>query len=174
MLIKKWSNVIPSTELNTIFDKLKKSKTVENDRALFNGRSSFSGEDSDILSPLNLKERLQEKVDEYGIALGMPTLTIINSWFAIQDMGGILKDHYHASSFISAVLYVNADENSNPLVFNVNNHKLELSPATGDLIMFPSWYKHGSDGKSNMTKDRTVISFNTCLEVVDPASPDKR
>ena len=79
MLIKKWSNVIPSTELNTIFDKLKKSKTVENDRALFNGRSSFSGEDSDILSPLNLKERLQEKVDEYGIALGMPTLTIINS-----------------------------------------------------------------------------------------------
>mgnify|MGYP003140117331 CR=1 FL=1 len=163
MLIKKWANAISSTELNIIFNTLKESKTIENDKALFNGKSSFTGEDSDILTPLGLKDKLQEKVDEYRIALGMPALTIINSWFAIQDIGGILKDHYHASSFLSAVLYINADENSNPLVFNVNNHKSTLYPTTGDLIMFPSWYKHGSDGKPNMTKDRTIISFNTCL-----------
>jgi glycosyltransferase involved in cell wall biosynthesis len=36
-----------------------------------------------------------------------------------------------------------------------------IKQATGDLIIFPSWLKHGSNGTKNMTKNRIVISANS-------------
>jgi uncharacterized protein (TIGR02466 family) len=39
----------------------------------------------------------------------------------------------------------------------------ELTPNTGDLIIFPSWLKHGVS-TNNSSKDRISISFNIKFE----------
>ena len=177
-LVMAFKDVIPSHEVNDIFKKLKEYKTNDSDAALVHGRSSFSTHKNILLS-LDLEERMQEKVNEYTDYIKLKPLTITNSWFSIQNVGGMLKEHIHGTSVLSAALYINVDEKSSPLVFeNPNPHARfnyediceerclytspfrSLYPQKGTLVIFPSWLRHGSMYNSNLTPDRTVISFN--------------
>ena len=48
-----------------------------------------------------------------------------------------------------------------PETLNYLNFKtIYLKPKNGDLILFPSWFRHGSED-INQTKERIVMSFNT-------------
>ena len=102
---------------------------------------------------------------------------IIHSWFNIQYKESILKEHVHPNSILSGGLYINIGEkasklyfhNPNPLISYIakneplNDYSCEeyyLNPKKGDLIIFPSWLKHGSNQEKNFYSDRTVISFN--------------
>lgn len=179
-LVMKFSGVLLPHEVDNLFKKLKEYKTNKIDPALIRGRSSYGIGANDILSDLGLKKKMQEKINVYIKRLKLKPLKICNSWFSIQDVGGMLKDHSHGSSIVSGAFYVNIDEGSSPLVFENPNHLVVFNyedvyeqstsytstyfnfyPQKGDLIIFPSWLKHGCNYKPNQTMDRTLISFNT-------------
>jgi uncharacterized protein (TIGR02466 family) len=83
----------------------------------------------------------------------------------------------HPGSSISGVLYLKVDKNSSKIYFynpnpynvilrkkqhNINNYEyMFFQPEIGDLILFPSWLKHGSDVDENMSEERIALSFNT-------------
>ncbi len=126
----------------------------------------------------NIKNKILKKTAEYIKESGMEcTNEMRNSWFNIQFKGGALGEHTHPFSMVSGALYINVDDKSSPLVFHNPNpciyyishldHTKEsayewfqLDPKIGDLVIFPSWLKHGSNQIQNGTKGRTVISFN--------------
>jgi len=110
-------------------------------------------------------------------------LTIYNSWYNIQQPNSVLKMHTHPQSIFSAVLFVHTDNSSSDIFFqNPNiylsylNTALEgnvdyvsgvsayenfcFEAAAGDLILFPSWLRHGSAEQINQGVDRMTISFN--------------
>ena len=121
-----------------------------------------------------IRKRLQNSVDEYIKEYGIRSCKITNIWSNIQHSGSILKEHSHPNSVISGALYINANDliwfhNPNPYVYytlsNSNNYYhcewYNIPVQSCQLILFPSWLKHGkNDAPCNMD-DRMVISFNT-------------
>jgi len=179
----KFDNILSSNELDNIFRILKDKNIKGFDNTLINGRSYFNNEE-DILLELGIKKKLQEAVNIYSTQHKFPNIFIANSWFSIQDIGGMLKEHDHPESIVSGVFYINVNENSNPLAFKNPNNIISytygspitypekskynmdvvyIQPKRGELILFPSWLKHGCEYKENYCKDRTIISFNTSL-----------
>ena len=112
----------------------------------------------------------------YADELGFDDVKITNSWFNIQRPGSVLKHHVHPESRVSAALCVQADEHSSKLYLENPNPFLNLirpdryTEATfelakymlspGDLVLFPSWIKHGSGFETNESDLRVVISLN--------------
>lgn len=150
------------------------------DHSAFMGGKCSHYIEKDTLSFLDIKleERIQKKLDDYTRSVGIHSVKIDNSWFSIQGIGAFLKYHTHPSSIISAVLYINVDENSSKLSFknpnqvfsfswvdyeldNVNLDRYDFFPKNGDMYIFPSWLEHGSDYVPNETMNRTSISLNT-------------
>lgn len=100
------------------------------------------------------------------------------SWFNIQTKNSILKDHLHHYSGLVGALYIKTDNQSSPLVFknplvqydfvvrdpnfrdNYNGLSYEIYPSSGDLIIFPFYLYHGSNGHTNLTEERIAVSFN--------------
>jgi len=166
---------IDSKECDKIF-RLLKTKKLDNHSSLIKGKSSYSL-DVDILSEtsIDLSIPLQEYSKQSRIKIENK---IINSWFNIQDKESILKEHFHPNSIISGGIFINVDSkssklyfhNPNPFVYytaknspaNEYTHEwYSIAPKKGDLILFPSWLKHGSNQDKNFSSNRTVISFNT-------------
>jgi hypothetical protein len=112
----------------------------------------------------------------YTLTSGLRTCKITNSWFNTQGKGSLLKNHKHPDSVLSGALYINVDSDSSPLCFDspnpfitytsvprlttYSNSVSTLIPEIGDLVVFPSWLSHGSNGIANQTNNRIAISFN--------------
>ena len=133
-----------------------------------------------------LYEIFQECVDDYSTQIGIKTSFVFESWMNILTKGGSVGVHRHYDSVISAAFYPYVESGSADLVFispvegfrmmdvnagvNVNatnsneNGKYSsnvdtISPATGKLVLFPSWIQHYvPPNKSNL---RVTLSFNT-------------
>ena len=178
-LVKQFREIITEKERLEIIEILKKHNTSD-DGLVKGGKSSFNVE-YNILSFLGdeLSQKIQKMFDEYAQEAGVHQVKIVQSWYSIQDVGGILKEHRHSNSFLSAAFYINVDSFSSPLhlvnpnpmipaIWNgnitygtpYNFYAHTFRPVNGDLIIFPSWIEHGSQGMSNQTVDRTVISIN--------------
>ena len=121
-----------------------------------------------------IRERVQNSVDEYVKEYGILSCKITNIWSNIQHSGSILKEHCHRNSTISGSLYINANDficfhNPNPYVFytaaNSNNYyhceSYNIPVKSRQLILFPSWLKHGKNDAPCKMDDRMVISFNS-------------
>lgn len=163
----------------SIFEKLKSQDRRENN-SILGGKSSY-GIDTSILEFLGLYNSVQKAVDEYTEKVSSISVNVSQSWFNIQDVGSILKQHNHPYSIISGALYINVNSKSSNLCFQnpnelacanlsgqlnpseYNSEVFCIEPKIGDLIIFPSWLKHGSMYEMNSTPDRTVVSFNTCI-----------
>jgi hypothetical protein len=178
-LVIKFPKILNDLEIEKIFKKLKTKECVP-DNQLIRGRSSDVFPQH-LLRNLGIQKKIQEKLDIYTDRIGILPVRFGNSWFAIQDIGGILKQHYHGGSILSGSLFINVDENSTPIVFDNPNpfnnflfhagvqeklthytyNTYEFAPNNGDLIIFPSSLVHGSSYRPNQTKDRMIISFNT-------------
>ena len=51
---------------------------------------------------------------------------------------------------------------SNNLITNTSSQIIIFNiPKNGDLLIFPSWLRHGSNHETNQTDGRIVLSFNT-------------
>ena len=62
-------------------------------------------------------------------------------WGVSYSKGDYTVFHHHFPSLLSFIYYVKADEDSAPLVFSDIDY--ELHPKENDLIIFPSYLKHG-------------------------------
>ena len=175
-LVLYFPQFISSEECGKIF-KLLKTKKLYDHEAVIKGKSTHNPDsDTDILSEISvdLNRPLQEYSDQSKIKI---VNKIKNSWFNIQDKESVLNDHTHPNSILSGGLYINVGEkasklyfhNPNPFVYHtftkepLSDYTYEcyyFNPKKGDLIIFPSWLKHGSNKDKNFYKDRTVISFN--------------
>ena len=126
---------------------------------------------------LKIKDRLQSEVDTYNNISGMRKAGIFNSWINIQYKGSELLKHTHPQCAVSGAVYLKVDSNSSKLFFyNPNPYiaiteaddytpytfeQVWITPNIGDLVIFPSWLTHGSNGINN-SEERIVLSFNAC------------
>ena len=78
-------------------------------------------------------------------------------WGASYSKGDYTVFHDHFPSVLSFIYYVKADEDSAPLVFTDIDY--ELHPKENDLIIFPSYLKHGVPTQMTDT-NRICISGN--------------
>ena len=146
-------------------------------------KSSFS-RDSRLIEDLEsryfelkgLTQGLAGLIREYGKEVGFDRVSMTNSWFNLQYPGSVLKHHVHPDSKVSAALYINADDKSSKLFLENPNTFLnfirpdyytesmfefaKFDAVSGDLIVFPSWIKHGSGFEANQSECRIVISIN--------------
>ena len=122
-------------------------------------------------------DKLTNSVNYLAHVMGIGQLDIRMSWSNTQYPGSELIDHQHPNSKVSGSLYVKADDSSSKIYFHnpnpyipmddydydtdFNNHVYWIQPKSRQLILFPSWLKHGSNGDSNGTEERICIAFNT-------------
>ena len=175
-LVLYFPGFISSKECDKIF-KLLKTKKLYDHPSLIKGKSTYDSDfNTDILSEISvdLNKPLQEYSDQSKIKI---INKIIDSWFNIQDKESVLKEHAHPNAILSGGLFINVGKkasqlyfhNPNPFVYytdkkeSLNDYTYEwhsFNPKKGDLIIFPSWLRHGSNQNKNFYNKRTVISFN--------------
>lgn len=173
-------NFLDFNECNVICDNLLKTQFFSH-ACISLGSSSHakSIHDNIIMNALgdDLISKIQEKLDDYSKTCGLYDLKITNMWHNVQDKGSVLKEHRHPNSKVSGVLFLEVDEKSsklylqNPNTFvkfddyteenEYNFYHTWFQPKIGDLILFPSWLEHGSNGDKNESNRRISLSFNT-------------
>lgn len=189
-LVSVYKNILNKEQLNSVYEFLLSEQQTSNmkygEEITLSGKSSFVDRKTDILKKIseevsscsNLFHTIQLILSDYGKSYGMD-VEIETSWFNIQPVGDILKDHSHTFSPISSSLYINVDDDSSDIVFqNPNpvvksnyytNERMDseyafdnywLKPSPGDLIVFPGWLIHGSNYQINKTENRTIIGCN--------------
>ena len=100
-------------------------------------------------------------------------------WSNIQNAGSRLDEHIHPHAVVSGALYINVDDscritfhNPNPYanIINVDTNTFYNSESqyfrvhNCELVLFPSWLKHGRYKDVNEMDERTVESFNTRVD----------
>ena len=125
--------------------------------------------------------RLENAINEYAKVRQTRPVKLDSYWSIIQNYGSIFKNHTHPYSVYSGSLYINVNNDSSKIWFDnpnpniMNEHFLKenefnrdlfsIQPKNGQLIVFPSWLKHGSDYDINKMKNRVSISFNTSYDL---------
>jgi len=128
----------------------------------------------------DIAKMCQEAVSDYLKEIYAPkndvTLRFTQSWANYTEPGQYHHKHEHPNSFLSGVLYINADSQKDKIYFYKNGYQQIKLPtenfnlynsdswwfevATGDLLLFPSSLTHMVETtKSDQT--RISISFNT-------------
>ena len=177
-LVMRFSDVFSQDELDRIFNILKGEEVGSHDAFVGTAASSYWWENG-LVFRLNIQDKIQECIDEFTKRVHLYTeVSIKHSWFNIQDVGSSLKMHRHQCSLVSGVLFINVDEKSSPLCLENPNYLgvyenwnpadpsqysaeiFTIKPKPGEIVLFPSWLRHGSSMIENHTIDRTVISFN--------------
>lgn len=185
-----WRGLLKTIEVQPIVDFCKDYKSgqhnmLEGDAVCSSGSTRPLSHTDSILREidktlgLDLSEALEDVLNRYAKQYGIQPVTLTNSWFNLQSEGSVLRQHNHPFSVISAALFVNAPKNCSKLYFENPNPHIEFNyrldekgrneslyeywhfePESGDLVIFPSWLKHGSMYEKNNSTDRLVISVN--------------
>jgi hypothetical protein len=79
---------------------------------------------------------------------------VFNCWGAIYEGGDYTKKHSHYPSAFAAVVYIDIDKDSAPIVFE---DQLTVVPASGSLVVFPALLDHEVP-KTNSR--RIVVAMN--------------
>ena len=123
----------------------------------------------------SIVKRIQDAAKEYSQEYGNEPIRLIDIWSNIQNFGSILTEHTHASSIVSGALYINVGDDDKLWIHNPNpyitfTHKHIETPYNFDsywipvknceLVLFPSWLKHGKHDEVIKMDDRIVVSFN--------------
>lgn len=146
-------------------------------------RSSKNNYILDLPAFKKLKKELETSVNEYFQHVWMPktdcSLYITQSWLNTTIAGQYHHKHEHPNSFVSGVLYIDADiENDRIQFFSgkpyqqltvdpreftyFNSSSWWLSVETRDIMLFPSSLTHMVTTK-NGENTRTSLAFNTFL-----------
>ena len=167
------SEFITEEERKNIYESVKKVNHLPHTSIKGNGSSSHKV-NVDFLDK-EIKDRIQSTLDEYSDGYGCPDTKLDLIWSNIQMKGSILNEHTHPNSLLSGALYINAMDsdglcfhNPNPYVyytpkkkFSGYNNEWNVVPVSNrDLLIFPSWLKHGKNDFPSKMDDRVVVSFN--------------
>jgi uncharacterized protein (TIGR02466 family) len=99
-------------------------------------------------------------------------------WLNVHELYGFNHVHVHAGSWYSGVFYLKCSTTSGNITFtdprpaaemsqfhqHINGELKSISPAAGDLILFPSWLPHFVEPNMSNTQ-RISISFNIDLDI---------
>ena len=114
---------------------------------------------------VSLKKFAQDALDQYFMEIYSPArpneirLKLTQSWTNVTEPGENHHQHYHPNSIISGVIYINADVDSDLIMFTntkeirpyqfdvkdnngYNSHLYHLPVATGFMVLFPSGMFH--------------------------------
>ncbi len=167
-------NFITSKERLQIWDQIKNIPHVSH-KAIEGDGYSTHGKFSKFLNK-KIKDRIQTALDEYNEISGNRLSKLDNIWSNVQNAGSKLNQHSHAGSDISGALYINVAEddklyfhNPNQYVYFMNKKNFtpynyetsSISVHNCQLILFPSWLRHGNDNVINKMDERIVVSFNS-------------
>ena len=169
-------NFITSKERLQIWDEIKNIPHVSH-KAIEGDGYSTHGKDVRFLDRnKKIKDRIQTALDEYNETCGNFPSKITDIWSNIQNSGSKLNQHSHPGVYISGALYINVGEddkiyfhNPNQYVYFTNKKNFTpynyetswISVHNCQLILFPSWLRHGNDNVINKMDERIVISFNS-------------
>jgi hypothetical protein len=171
-----FSDIISEKERIDLIKKIKSKECISHPVFRGNGLSSHKIY-NDFLSE-NIVSKIQNSIDEYVDTYGCTQQILKNYWFNIQNSNSVLTEHTHGDSIVSGALYLNVDDtckiffhNPNPYAFIIDKdpdrfteYSYEyywMNVKNSQLIIFPSWLKHGKNDVVNFMDDRIVISFNT-------------
>jgi uncharacterized protein (TIGR02466 family) len=182
-LVHQFKEVLSPEQLSIIRQDCMEAEVGVHDAFVGASKSSFARE-SRLIDALEtrhpalagLKKGLDTLIGDYAAALGFDDVHITNSWFNVQYPGSVLKQHAHPDSKVSAAFCIHADELSSPLFLDNPNpalsyvhpdrhtdnfyESMKIRMAPGDLVLFPSWIKHGSGFEANQSQARVMISLN--------------
>jgi uncharacterized protein (TIGR02466 family) len=127
---------------------------------------------------LDLKNEIEKSLNFYikDVLKYNVEIYITQSWLNFANKGDSHFSHNHANSFLSGVLYIQANDHITfeqekkfilritPESYNENNSEsVDVDSKTGDLIIFPSWLHHNV--KENLTDElRISLAFNTFIK----------
>lgn len=146
-------------------------------------QGNTTSKDNNILERKEMKSIaafVQESLDEYLKTIYAPknevSLRFTQSWANYTKPGEYHHRHAHPNSFVSGVLYINADPEKDKIYFyrdgyqqirlptkNFNLHNSEswwLETGTGQMYLFPSSTTHMVQ-TTESTDARISIAFNT-------------
>ena len=170
-------NFITSKERVELWKRIKSISHLTHPAILDDGSSTFA-KPSKILDN-NIKNRIQDALDEYNRNCGNIPSKLKGIWSNIQNSGSRLVPHCHANSLVSGALYINVGDNGrlnfhnpNPYVYymykkdstlyNAESYKAEVKNC--ELILFPGWLQHGKYDDINEMDERIVVSFNSIID----------
>jgi hypothetical protein len=125
----------------------------------------------------NLKNKIEQTINELTPFFGFNKVDIDNSWITIQKKESSLLRHSHSLSKLSVILYLNVGDKASDLFFynpnpnykfmeydiydHTNFSSFQVTPENNLLLIFPGWLEHGSDIVPNEFEDRIALSINT-------------
>jgi uncharacterized protein (TIGR02466 family) len=104
----------------------------------------------------------------------------LEAWANVHDAGGYNTYHNHSGALLSACYYLNVPQDSGALVLRDPRpgamlspwqgslrpncgSEIAITPATGQLVVFPNWLEHGTEAHSG-SKSRISIPINIVLK----------
>ena len=175
--VAKVFNFITPKEQLKLLERIKKISHISH--GAFSGKSASThggGTTPSNFLSREIKSRLHDAANEFTEYYGSKYVEMQNVWSNIQHAGSRLREHTHPDSIISGVLYLNVDEtcklyfhNPNPYMSWVDKRKATfynygyhwIPVENCQLVLFPSWLKHGKYTEINEMDDRMVVSFNS-------------
>lgn len=146
---------------------------------------NFSSVESYVLNNSildNLKKQINLRITDYFNTIIQTqdkiNLYITQSWISGSKEGQYHHKHKHGNSILSGVLYIEAEENIDQIMFhnerdtlffgkqdyNLFNSQSWFFPVkTGDIIIFPSYLEHSVPIKKTSSL-RVSLSFNTFIK----------
>lgn len=102
-------------------------------------------------------------VGERLVVSGFSSFTFHSAWVGIYNsIGDYAKPHKHDPSFLSFCYYLQASEDSSPLVFTENG--CSIQPSTGKLVVFPSDAIHEVPPQS-VKEERVIFAGNLKVDI---------
>ena len=170
-------NFLTEEERIDLLEDIKHKRAIHNPAFLGNATSSLRLENTFLNT--DIQNRIQDSIDQYSKKYGCPRQKMWHYWFNIQDSNSVLTEHTHPNATLSGVLYLNVDDTCRIFFHTPNPYTcfVEKDPVDGcteytyeyywmrvrncQLIVFPSWLKHGKNDDVNQMDNRIAISFNT-------------
>ena len=174
-LVSIYKNVLSQEQLNLIYefllDEQEKSNMEFGREITLSGKSSFVNRETDILKKISeevsschdLFDTVSHIISDYGKSYGMDYLEVATSWFNIQPVGDILREHSHGFSPISSSLFIHVDDNSSNIVFQNPNPIIKSNYYTNERL----------ESKYAFPKTDSFLSmYDICrIEIALPKSP---
>jgi uncharacterized protein (TIGR02466 family) len=177
---------IYTTTLNRKFTKQEMNFVEENKKNTYKNEGNITSKDTYVLNNLsfkNLKEEINFVIKDYFNKIISPknnlSCYITQSWLNYTEETQFHHIHHHPNSFISGVLYFNADINNDNIKFhNERDNFFEIEPfnynplnspswsipvETGLIILFPSSTKHSVQIKKGNNL-RISLAFNVFIK----------
>lgn len=171
------------TNMNRPFTKKEKDFFKECSRKQRTNTGNTSSEDNNILDHEEMKDvkaHIQKFINYYmenvEMAIDGVELRITQSWLNFTKKGQFHHRHAHPNSYISGVLYINADVENDKIFFyrdgwkQLKIHHKDWNPynsdswwysvGSGDIILFPSSTTHMVD-QVQTSSERISLAFNT-------------